>query len=109
MRSGYNGVARGMRSESDTTPILLLTARTGTDNLVDGLDAGADDYLTKPFDIRELRARLRALTRRGLGTASTVIKHGPLTFDAMGEVRFEYDAALIGQIGTLNRFLKRAR
>ena len=72
-----------MRNESDTTPILLLTARTGTDNLVDGLDAGADDYLTKPFDIRELRARLRALTRRGGSTRTETVALGALTLDRL--------------------------
>jgi DNA-binding response OmpR family regulator len=81
-------VARNMRRESDATPILLLTARTGTDNLVDGLDAGADDYLTKPFDIRELRARLRALTRRGGSTRAETIAIGPLTLDRINrEIR----------------------
>ncbi|HSK20775.1 MAG TPA: response regulator transcription factor [Longimicrobiales bacterium] len=81
-------VAREMRRESDATPILLLTARTGTDNLVDGLDAGADDYLTKPFDIRELRARLRALTRRGGSTRAETVRMGALTLDRLDhEVR----------------------
>jgi two-component system OmpR family response regulator len=81
-------VARSMRSESDATPILLLTARTGTDNLVDGLDAGADDYLTKPFDIRELRARLRALTRRGGSTRAETITIGALSLNRLNhEVR----------------------
>ena len=81
-------VAREMRRESGATPILLLTARTGTDNLVSGLDAGADDYLTKPFDIRELRARLRALTRRGGSTRSEIISIGALTLDRLNrEVR----------------------
>ncbi|MBR9990226.1 MAG: response regulator transcription factor [Gemmatimonadetes bacterium] len=76
-------VAREMRRESDATPILLLTARTGTDNLVSGLDAGADDYLTKPFDIRELRARLRALTRRGGSTRAETVANGALTLDRL--------------------------
>ena len=86
-------VAREMRRESDATPILLLTARTGTDNLVSGLDAGADDYLTKPFDIRELRARLRALTRRGGSTRSEIISMGALTLDRLNrEVRISSTA-----------------
>jgi two-component system, OmpR family, response regulator len=85
--SGLN-VAREMRREGDATPILLLTARTGTDNLVDGLDAGADDYLTKPFDLRELRARLRALTRRGGSTRTEVIRMGALYLNRLNhEVR----------------------
>src|SRR5690606_37831123 len=86
-RSGLE-VAREMRRENDDTPILVLTARTGTDNLVDGLDAGADDYLTKPFDLRELRARMRALTRRGGSTRTEAISIGPLTLDRINhEVR----------------------
>ncbi|HEX6134107.1 MAG TPA: response regulator transcription factor [Longimicrobiales bacterium] len=76
-------VAREMRRESDATPILVLTARTGTDNLVDGLDAGADDYLTKPFDLRELRARIRALTRRGGSTRSEAVTLGPLSLNRL--------------------------
>jgi two-component system, OmpR family, response regulator len=81
-------VAHEMRRESDATPILLLTARTGTDNLVSGLDAGADDYLTKPFDIRELRARLRALTRRGGSTRAETITLGALSLHRLNhEVR----------------------
>jgi two-component system, OmpR family, response regulator len=74
-------VARSMRREGDTTPILMLTARSGTDELVQGLDAGADDYLTKPFDLRELRARLRALTRRGGATRTENITVGSLSLN----------------------------
>jgi DNA-binding response OmpR family regulator len=85
--SGFD-IAREMRREADATPILMLTARTGTDNLVHGLDAGADDYLTKPFDLRELRARLRALTRRGGATRSEEIMIGALQLDRVNhEVR----------------------
>jgi two-component system, OmpR family, response regulator len=81
-------IARDMRREADATPILMLTARTGTDSLVQGLDSGADDYLTKPFDLRELRARLRALTRRGGATRTEDITIGALTLDRVNhEVR----------------------
>ncbi|HEX6307577.1 MAG TPA: response regulator transcription factor [Longimicrobiales bacterium] len=76
-------VAREMRRESDDTPILVLTARAGTDDLVHGLDAGADDYLTKPFDLRELRARIRALTRRGGSTRSEALVLGPLALNRL--------------------------
>ena len=55
---------RRMRSSGDRTPVLMLTARDAIDDRVDGLDAGADDYLVKPFALRELNARLRALLRR---------------------------------------------
>lgn len=59
-------VCRVLRSESDRTPVLMLTARTETSDRVAGLDAGADDYLSKPFDPAELMARIRALMRRSL-------------------------------------------
>ncbi|HSJ25809.1 MAG TPA: response regulator transcription factor [Longimicrobiales bacterium] len=85
--SGFD-IARAMRREADATPILMLTARTGTDNLVAGLDSGADDYLTKPFDLRELRARLRALTRRGGSSRTEEIIIGALELDRVNhEVR----------------------
>jgi two-component system response regulator MprA len=57
-------VCRRLRATGDRTPVLMLTARDGIDDRVDGLDAGADDYLPKPFALRELRARVRALLRR---------------------------------------------
>ncbi len=66
MMPGVDGltVCRVLRAERDRTPILMLTARTETSDRVAGLDAGADDYLSKPFDLEELLARLRALLRR---------------------------------------------
>jgi two-component system response regulator MprA len=57
-------VCRRLRAAGDRVPVLMLTARDGVDDRVDGLDAGADDYLSKPFALRELRARVRALLRR---------------------------------------------
>jgi DNA-binding response OmpR family regulator len=64
------------------TPILILTARTDVSSRVEGLDAGADDYLGKPFAIAELRARLRALLRRGAGGAArSVFRNGALRVD----------------------------
>src|SRR6188768_4455373 len=57
-------VCRRLRTAGDRTPVLMLTARDAIDDRVDGLDAGADDYLVKPFALRELNARLRALLRR---------------------------------------------
>jgi DNA-binding response OmpR family regulator len=74
-------LAQGLREEGRTTPILMLTARTGTENLVKGLDAGADDYITKPFELAELRARLRALTRRGGAERTEDVQVGSLTLD----------------------------
>ena len=63
VRDGHS-VCRELRREGQRTPILMLTARDGVDDRVAGLDCGADDYLTKPFDFKELLARLRALARR---------------------------------------------
>lgn len=67
MLPGKSGleVVRDLRSKGDSVPVLLLTARDSTENVVQGLDAGADDYLTKPFAFDELLARVRALVRRG--------------------------------------------
>jgi DNA-binding response OmpR family regulator len=61
-------VLRRARARGDRTPVLVLTARDRTDERIAGLDAGADDYLGKPFDLAEVEARLRALVRRALGT-----------------------------------------
>lgn len=58
-------VCRELRQAGNETPILMLTARSLVEQRVEGLDAGADDYMTKPFELAELHARLRALTRRG--------------------------------------------
>jgi two-component system, OmpR family, response regulator len=79
-------VLKRLRSRGATMPVLILTAADSVEQRVKGLDAGADDYMAKPFSLQELEARVRALSRRGLGTASTVIKHGPMTFDAGGRV-----------------------
>jgi heavy metal response regulator len=72
MLPGLDGceVARRLRSRGDTTPILMLTARDSVQDRVRGLDAGADDYLVKPFALAELLARVRALTRRARMSAS---------------------------------------
>lgn len=72
-------------------PVLILTAADSVEQRVKGLDLGADDYMAKPFSLQELEARVRALTRRGLGTASNLLKHGPLTFDATGRVAYLND------------------
>ena len=65
--------------KSKSTPVLILTARDTLPDRVKGLDAGADDYLTKPFELPELHARLRALIRRGAGQATAVITIGDVT------------------------------
>jgi two-component system response regulator MprA len=73
-------VCRRMRSSGDRTPVLMLTARDGVDDRVAGLDAGADDYLVKPFALRELQARLRALLRR-VETPEDELHFADLTLD----------------------------
>lgn len=72
---------RGLRRKGIDLPVLIITARDAVADRVQGLDAGADDYLVKPFDLDELSARIRALTRRRAGRASPVIEHGALRLD----------------------------
>lgn len=70
-----------VRSRGDTTPVLILTARESIEERVKGLDSGADDYLTKPFDLDEVCARLRALQRRFASRALPLLVHGNLSLD----------------------------
>jgi two-component system, OmpR family, response regulator QseB len=74
-------VLRHMRSRGDDTPVLVLTARDAVVDRVEGLDAGCDDYMTKPFDLDELAARLRALHRRHVGHAPVRLQQGGLSVD----------------------------
>jgi two-component system response regulator MprA len=74
-------VCKRMRSAKDDTPVLMLTARDAVNDRVQGLDAGADDYLVKPFALAELLARLRALLRRGSGEEGEVLRFGDLVLD----------------------------
>jgi two-component system response regulator MprA len=75
-------VCRTLRRAGNRTPILILTARTEVGDRVDGLDAGADDYLVKPYDVRELQARLRAIVRRHLeGADGRVLRFAELELD----------------------------
>jgi two-component system, OmpR family, response regulator MprA len=73
------GVCRALRDRRDRTPVLMLTARDGVSDRVDGLDAGADDYVVKPFALEELLARLRALLRRGDAGGPEVLSYADLT------------------------------
>jgi two-component system OmpR family response regulator len=75
-------VVRSLRAAGVATPILLLTARTAEADTVIGLDAGADDYLRKPFGIAELQARIRSLARRERSYRPTVIRSGTIAFDS---------------------------
>ena len=74
-------VLRRLRDSGATVPVLILTARDATEDRIAGLDAGADDYLIKPFDLAELKARLRALLRRSAGRARVVIEHAGICLD----------------------------
>lgn len=74
-------VLQGLRSRGITIPVLILTARESTEDRVKGLDCGADDYLTKPFDLDELCARLRALQRRYSARAEPVLIHENISLD----------------------------
>jgi len=74
-------VLQRWRSQGRTLPVLILTARDSWHEKVAGIDAGADDYLAKPFHTEELLARLRALVRRSHGIASPLLRHGDITLD----------------------------
>jgi len=74
-------VLRRLRLEKDATPVLMLTARDAVPDRIRGLNAGADDYLTKPFDSEELLARIRALIRRSSGQASNLLEIGEVVID----------------------------
>jgi DNA-binding response OmpR family regulator len=77
-------VLQRLRSRGDRLPVLILTARDGLQDRVAGLDHGADDYITKPFDLPELEARVRALLRRSQLGNNMEIVYGPLKFDTTG-------------------------
>lgn len=70
-----------LRQQGETLPVLILTARDAITDRVAGLQAGGDDYLLKPFDLRELAARLHTLVRRAAGRVVNVVEHGPLRYD----------------------------
>ncbi len=76
-------VLKRLRDRGSSVPVLILTVRDNDDDLVTGLDLGADDYMFKPFKIPELEARARALLRRGGKMKSPIIEHGPLSFDTI--------------------------
>ena len=83
-------VLRRLRDRKSHVPVLILTARDTLEDRVAGLDLGADDYMTKPFDLREFEARVRALIRRGHSLSSNTLSHGRLRFDTAAR-RLFYD------------------
>lgn len=88
MIPGQDGleVCRELRSQGSKVPVIMLTARDDVQDRVLGLDVGADDYLTKPFQVSELLARLRAVMRRGPALKSTVIEIADLRIDTSGQI-----------------------
>jgi two-component system, OmpR family, response regulator len=104
------GVCRELRSSGVWTPILMLTARDDVLDRVAGLDAGADDYLTKPFSFAELLARLRALTRRTLAERPTVLVAGSLRLDPATQQVWRGDVAIelsAKEFALLETFMRR--
>ena len=92
-------------------PVLILTAMGGVEDRVRGLDLGADDYMTKPFELAELEARVRALMRRGFGGAPTLIQNGALSFDVSGRTAYLNEEPLelsARELGLLEILVQRA-
>ena len=104
-------VLKKLRGRGSALPVLILTAADSVEERVKGLDFGADDYMAKPFSLQELEARVRALTRRGMGGTSSAIKHGPLVYDQAGRVA-TIDGKMIElsarELGLLEVLLQRA-
>ena len=109
-KSGLD-VLRRLRGRDSHLPVLILTALDGVNDRVRGLDAGADDYLVKPFELAELEARVRALTRRGMAGSPTLIRHGALSYDQVGRVARLHGEPLdlsAREVSLLEMFLARA-
>ena len=92
-KNGFQ-IATELRREGKSTPILMLTSRDAVEDVVRGLDAGADDYLSKPFRFDELLARIRALVRRGGAERLEVLRYGPVSLDRLRHLVTVYDEPL---------------
>ena len=91
-------VLRRLRERQQAVPVLVLTARDATSDRIQRLDAGADDYLIKPFEVGELTARLRALLRRSFGRPQPVLEHGGVRLDPVSQ-----EVSCRGEVVTLQR------
>ncbi len=103
-------LCRELREAGVWAPVLMLTARDAVDDRVEGLDAGADDYLTKPFSFAELLARLRALRRRGAGERPAVLVVGDLRLDPASRRVWRGDAEILlspREFALLETFMRR--
>jgi DNA-binding response OmpR family regulator len=103
-------ILKQLRSRKSSTPVLILTARDGVEDRVKGLDAGADDYLLKPFAMAELIARIRALLRRPGGALGLTLTAGNVSFDtAAREVRIGENVITISrrEMGVLEQLMRR--
>ena len=108
--SGFD-VCRALRDKGIWAPVLMLTARDAVEDRVEGLDAGADDYLMKPFSFEELLARLRALTRRAPGERPVVLEVGDLRLDPAAHRAWRGDSELdlsAKEFGLLELFMRHA-
>ena len=104
-------VLRQLRAEKNSLPVLVLTARDALTDRVEGLDAGADDYLSKPFELDELAARVRAFARRHLSLSVTVVEFGHIQFDTVHrEVRVGGQVLTVSvrELSVLEMLLSRA-
>lgn len=103
-------VLKRLRARGKTVPVLILTAADSTEQKVQGLDLGADDYLAKPFALAELEARARALIRRAASGGNPLIQHGPLSYDSVGRVAYLEEQVLelsARELGLLEVLLQR--
>jgi two-component system OmpR family response regulator len=110
-RMGGLEVLRRLRARQSPLPVLILTALDAVNDRVRGLDLGADDYLAKPFALGELKARVRALTRRGHSGSSNFMRHGDLVYDHVGqvaEIRGKMIELSAREMGLLEILLRRA-
>jgi two-component system OmpR family response regulator len=104
-------VLRRLRARNTSTPVMILTAADSVEQRVTGLDLGADDFMAKPFALSELEARVRALVRRSMGAANSLMRLGALSYDQVGRVALIDDKPVelsAREIGLLEILLQRA-